>query len=413
MVYYYIEELCKHGRYVREAERSGSMDRREIDALIKEKEKQKKRAARRAEAAHLPLLPALIPCAAMILGACACCAYGRETAAGLFMLGSALFLGTFARERAVIFGVIVPAYVVVLFSGDFSLPALCLGACAAVGSGAFLFRINKIVFFAGSLITLGIGVALAGNAGGLACVALSLTAAVLGTVYPVSRIGESVAYTAAALGIAVLLLGAVSVFIEGGASIEVLAELPARIKRQLISAVGAAAAADTASGALEQYVDSVMKLLPGLFAAAVEVLAFFMHCVCGAIFRSASMEPEAFTTAPSRYIVSPITALLYFAATLVCAAVDESGTVSVVCENIMLMLSLPLAVYAVFEVTQRLRRAELEAIGKLVVAAAVLATIFGGWQGVCILAAAGAVMSCILPLGAFIGGIVGGGGGEQ
>ena len=96
------------------------------------------------EKAHAPFLYALMPMLAAAAGAAAYCSYRHETAAGVFMLACAIFIGFFARERLPVVGIIVPAYAAVLFTGNFTLSAAYVGVCTAIGVGAFIFRINRI-----------------------------------------------------------------------------------------------------------------------------------------------------------------------------------------------------------------------------------------------------------------------------
>ena len=92
---------------------------------------------------------------------------------------------------------------------------------------------------------------------------------------------------------------------------------------------------------------------------------------------------------------------LYFAASLayvIFASDFAEGAPAVVCENLMLALALPLAVYAVSAARRAAKKAELNFLGTLVTVIAAAAVLFAGWQGVCLFAAVGGVICIIIPI---------------
>lgn len=358
--------------------------------------------------AYIPFQYTLFPLGAVTAAAVACCAFRHDAVAGLAMLLCALFIGFFARERMTVVGVIVPAYLAVLFSGKFALPAVYVGICVAVGVGAFLFRVNRIAFAVSALLGAAAGALMLGPAGVLPGLAFVPPALVLAYVYPRSTVGEAVASTAASTALSAAGFGLLFILLspEYGLPDGVvgMGSFFAWLKDGLIESTlsrYASLGVDAGSGAVEQYVDSILRMLPGLAAVAAEVLAFFSVSVCGAVFRGLEIEPEEFTRAPGRYVVSPVTGGLYFAASLayvIFASDFAEGAPAVVCENLMLALALPLAVYAVSAARRAAKKAELNFLGTLVTVIAAAAVLFAGWQGVCLFAAVGGVICIIIPI---------------
>lgn len=375
------------------------------------------------EKAHAPFLYALMPMLAAAAGAAAYCSYRHETAAGVFMLACAIFIGFFARERLPVVGIIVPAYAAVLFTGNFTLSAAYVGVCTAIGVGAFIFRINRISFAVSAVLAAGAGALLLGPAGALVGVAFVIPALVLGHIYPRSSVGEAMAFTSLAAVAAAAVFGGLFVCLSPGLGlpegITGIGDIADRLREEFISRVTAAytaAGLDVGSGAAEQYVDSVIRMLPGLLAVAAEVVGFFSAGVCGALFRTLGIEPEEFTAAPSRAMLSPMAGIVYFLSSLTYLIISGSagdGVAAVVCENIMLTLALPLAVFAVSAVRRTAAAAGMHFLGSLAVAAVIFAAIFGGWQGICLFAAVGGVICFVIPLRRMIAGRRDGGGNDR
>ncbi len=357
--------------------------------------------------ASMPFKYTLLPLGTVVSAAVAYCGFRHETAAGMAMLLCSLYIGFFARERATVVGVIVPAYLIVLFSGGFAVPAAYVGICVAVGAGAFLFRLNRLSFALAALAATAAGALLLGPAGAALGLALIPPALVLARVYPRSSVGVSVAMTAAATAASAAVFGAVFLLLspEYGLpeGIGGVGELLDGLRRELIDlTLKKYSAMEIGPGGAEQYVDSVIRISPGLAAAAAEALAYISNSVCGAAFRGFEIEPESFTNAPERYILSPVTGTVYFITALVCAgSSSEFGVLAVSCENIMLALSLPLAVFAVSAARRAAKKASLAFLGTAVTAAAAGAAIFAGWQGISLFAAVGGVLCIITPVRRF------------
>lgn len=350
--------------------------------------------------------------AAFACGVLSYCSFGHEIAAGAFMMAAAVFIGFFARERVTVIGVIIPAYAVVLFSGKFSLPAAYLGICVAVGIGAFLFRVCKPAMFIAAAIAAAVTALMHGAEGMILCAAVIPAAMILAAIYPRTTLGVATGVTALALVLLCAAFGGLFLALspEFGIpdGISGIGDIAALLRRTIIARVSAAYAAsgvEVGAGAVEQYADTVIRMLPGVVAAAAEVVAFFSVGVCGAIFRATGLEPSDFTNAEARYLVSPFGGIVYAAAALTYViaqggdvSVDGGGIAVVTAENIMLAMSLPLAVFAISWARTAARRAGLGALSTLVIVAAVLSVLFAGWQGVSIFAAFGTVLCIILPI---------------
>lgn len=366
--------------------------------------------------AHAPLAYALIPLAATAAGVLAYSSFRHETLAGVFMLFAAIFIGFFARERATVAGIIIPAYLLVLFTGKFVISAAYLGICTAIGVGAFLFRVNRLAFLITAVIATGGSMLLLGASGALIGIAAIPAMLVLSWAYTRTGIGEAVGYTASTAAVSGIVLGALFIILSPDyvvpEGIRSMGDVSAWLRAEFISRVSAAydAAGITAgSGAVEQYVDSVIRLLPALAAITAEIIAYFSTAVCGAIFRTIEVEPEQFTNSPARRMLSPMCGAVYFVASVVYlilsggdSSIDTGSTAAVVCENIMLALALPLAVFAVSWVRRAARDAGFAPLGTISVIALVISALLAGWQGICLFAAMGGALCLTLPIAQMI-----------
>ena len=130
------------------------------------------------------------------------------------MLFAAIFIGFFARERATVAGIIIPAYLLVLFTGKFVISAAYLGICTAIGVGAFLFRVNRLAFLITAVIATGGSMLLLGASGALIGIAAIPAMLVLSWAYTRTGIGEAVGYTAVAAAVSGIALGALFIILS-------------------------------------------------------------------------------------------------------------------------------------------------------------------------------------------------------
>lgn len=361
---------------------------------------------------HAPFWWSLMPAGAVAagVGSVLAAAYSRDTIAGLCMLAAALFIVFFARERMTLFALVIPACIIAFMSGSFAMPALVLGCVAAIGIGAFLFRINRAAFLLAAAASAAIGFAFGSAPGILFGVAFIPAAIVLSMAYPRTTVGEAVGVTALTAALSAVVFGVLFVIASPNISKDGLAGV-ADIGRLLLDRIAdytaaayAEAGVEVGAGAVRQYALSLVRMLPGVAAAVAEIAAFLAVAVCGAIFRTLDIEPHAFTEAPSRYLLSPICGAVYFAAIIVYLSLtggDGSvggGTAAVICENIILMLALPLTVFSVSWLRRVSLRGGWRFIAPMIIIAPVISVMTSGFGGLSLFAAFGCILCIILPI---------------
>lgn len=400
MIYYYTEELPFRKNLRKEAPGVADVKEKNNEDITVDT----------AGKTSVPWL--ILNTAGFLAGVLSCCSFGHEVAAGVFMMGAAIFIGFFARERATVAGIIIPAYLFVLFTGRFAVSAFYLGICAAIGAGAFLLRVSRLAFGIASVLAVVCGAVMQGAAGAFLGAAVIPAVLVLGAIYPRSTVGVAVGCTALAAVLSAVVFGGLFLAFspefgipEGVSDVSgLVAALRGEFIRR-VTAVYAASGIEAGMGAVTQYVDTVICMLPGILAAAAEVTAFFAMSVCGALFRGFELEPPEFTNAEARYIISPVGGLVYVAAVLTYIAasggdvsVDTGSISAAAAENIMLAMSLPLAVFAISWARGMARRAGLAGLGTAMIVAAALSVIFAGWQGISVFSAFGTVLCFVLPI---------------
>lgn len=361
---------------------------------------------------HAPFLWSLIPAGAVAagMGAVVAAAYSRDAAAGLFMLTAVLFISFFARENVTMFALVLPACVIAFMSGSFAVPAPVLGFVAAMGIGAFLQRINRAAFWLAAVASAALGFVFGGVAGIFMGVAFIPAALALSVAYPRTTVGEAVGVTALTAVLSAAACGALWVIVSPGVSVAGIGSA-ADIGRLLYDLVVdyttsayAEAGVEIGVGAVSQYAISLVRMLPGMVAALAEVAAFLAVAVCGAIFRALDIEPRSFTSAPTRYRLSPLCGVIYFAAMMIYMSLtggDGStggGTAAVVCENIILLLALPLTAFSVSWLRRMALRGRAAFVAPLIIAAPIVSIFASGFSGLSLFAAFGCILCLILPI---------------
>lgn len=361
---------------------------------------------------HAPFWWSLMPAGAVAagVGAVMAAAYSCDAAAGLFMLTSVLFISFFARERMTMFAIVLPACVTAFMSGSFAMPAPVLGLVASIGIGAFLLRINRAAFMLTVAVSAAIGFAFGGIPGIFIGISFIPAAIVLSLSYPRTTMGEAVGVTALTVALSAVLFGTLFVIASPEISVDIIgssADIGKLLYDFLVDYTASAyaeAGIVVGSGAISQYALSLVRMIPGVVAVAAEIVTFLAAAVCGAIFRTLEIEPRAFTSAPARYRLSPLCGVMYFVAIIVYMSLtggDGSvvgGTAAVICENIILVLALPLTAFSVSWLRRIALRSGWRFIAPLIVAAPIVSVLASGFGGLSLFAAFGCLLCFVLPI---------------
>ena len=276
-----------------------------------------------------------------------------ELFCGFALMAMSVLLLAAARRRLTVFGLILPAYLGVLFTGSFAVQTGVIGVIFAASVTAFLIRGGRWPF---AVIPLAASVALVGTARGFGYAVLLLlpvaAAAALSVLWCRTGFSGAVTAVAAALAAAFAILffidGRMHLFfspdVTGAGDLSAVAAslrdaLAARFNAIQTAAVGFADEKSSASAA-----EKIVNLLPAALFSAALLLGYLQSRVLEAFAANAGLG-ERIPPVSRELSLSPVCGFAVLTACFLCLCTGLGGTksfMSALAVNLICILLLPL-----------------------------------------------------------------------
>lgn len=292
---------------------------------------------------------------------------------GFALMAMAALIFAAARCRVTVLGLIVPAYLCVLFTGAFSVQTVAVGIVFAAGVSAFLIRGRRWIFAAGALILSALLIVLIR---GLPYVLLLLGPAAAGAALALLWCREKVSGASAALA-AVLTAVFVLLFLAdrrlhlvfvpeltGAGDLSQIADTirSALTERIIASRMRLLGTVDEEAAAV--LADTITTSIPALLFSFCSILGFLQHSLITALADTAGLG-ERIPERSRALTLTPVSAFAFVGACFVYLFTGLGGSsnlASVAALNLILILLCPFCAVGTREITLffalRLFRAE-------------------------------------------------------